>query len=96
MTPWDSPTSLADGILDDETYDWQADVEVMRASGGRPVVVGEAAVVAAVELAARTGIPVSPTGSAGLAALVTTDSAPAALTPASERPTVVLFSGVRR
>lgn len=96
MTPWDSPDSLADGILDDETYDWQADVEVMRASGGFPVVVAEAAVVAAVELAARTGIPVSPTGSAGLAALATTASARAALTPATDRPTVVLFSGVRR
>lgn len=38
MTPWQSPNSLADGILDDETYDWQADFDVMRASAGTTIV----------------------------------------------------------
>ena len=78
MTPWADPHSLADGILDDETYDWLADVEVMRASGGRPIVVPEEAVVRAHELALATGIAVSPTGSAGLAGLLVVDGAPVA------------------
>ena len=34
MTPWERPHSIADGILDDETYDWLADFAVMAASGG--------------------------------------------------------------
>ncbi len=70
MTPWADPQSLADGILDDETYDWQADVAVMRASGGRPIVVAEHLVEQAWALARQTGIDVSPTGSAALAALL--------------------------
>jgi len=93
MTPWADPHSLADGILDDETYDWQADVEVMRASSGRPIVVGEDAVEAAWALAQRTGVKVSPTGSAGLAGLLPTASGPA-VTP-GERVAIV-FSGVLR
>ena len=31
MTPWADPHSAADGILDDETYDWLGVFEVMRA-----------------------------------------------------------------
>jgi threonine dehydratase len=93
MTPWPNPHSLADGILDDETYDWQADFAVMRASGGRPIVVSEESVDAAYELAASTGMPVSPTGSAGLAGLLPTAAGPA-VTP-GER-VAVIFSGVRR
>ena len=37
MTPWPDPHSAADGILDDETYDWLAVIDVMRRSGGSPV-----------------------------------------------------------
>ncbi len=70
MRPWPEPRSLADGILDDETYDWIADVSVMAESGGSPIVAPEADIVAAHELATRAGYAVSPTGSAGLAGLL--------------------------
>lgn len=94
MTPWDEPHSLADGILDDETYDWQADIEVMRASGGHPIVVAEEQVVQADELVQSLGLPVSPTGTAGLAALLPGGGPGTGVTP-GER-VVVVFSGVRR
>jgi hypothetical protein len=94
MTPWDDPHSLADGILDDETYDWQADIAVMRASGGHPIVVAEEQVVAADELVQSLGLPVSPTGTAGLAALLPGGGPGTGVRP-GER-VVVVFSGVRR
>ncbi len=71
MRPWPEPHSLADGILDDETYDWIADVRVMVESGGHPVVVPEAEIVRAHQLATAAGFEVSPTGSAGLAGVLT-------------------------
>ena len=62
---------MASGILDDETYDWRAVVTDMLLTGGRPLVVSESTLVEAHRLAvAETGIPVDPTGSAGLAGLV--------------------------
>ena len=70
MRPWPEPHSLADGILDDETYDWVADVAVMAESGGAPIVALESDIVAAHELAARAGFAASPTGTAGLAGLL--------------------------
>ncbi len=70
MTVWESPASVADGILDDETYDWIGVVEAMRAGGGFPVVVQEHELVAAHALAHRAGYDVSATGSAGLAGLL--------------------------
>jgi threonine synthase len=70
MTPWDSPASLADGILDDETYDWVGVVSAMRASGGSPVVASEQHIVTANDLAHRAGFAASHTGSAGLAGLL--------------------------
>lgn len=87
MTPWEEPHSLADGILDDETYDWLAVLEAMRASGGRPVVVSEPAVVEAVEVARSAGLRVSPTGAAGVAALIE---------GAQSGPVAVIASGVDR
>jgi threonine synthase len=87
MTPWEGPHSLADGILDDETYDWLAVLEAMRVSGGRPVVVSEDAVVSAVEVARSAGLRVSPTGAAGVAALVE---------GAQSGPVAVIASGVDR
>ena len=90
MTPWADPHSAADGILDDETYDWLGVFDVMRRSGGRPIVVPETAIARAHELGRATGIPVSATGTAGLAAL---------LTPPAPRPAgriAVIFSGVDR
>jgi len=72
MQPWaEEPKSVATGILDDETYDWRAVVEGMLLTGGLPLVVGEDTLAEASRLAvARTGIPVDPTGSSGLAGLV--------------------------
>jgi len=56
-------------------------------SGGRPVVVSEAAVVEAVTVARDAGLPVSPTGAAGVAAL---------LEGAQSGPVAVIASGVDR
>lgn len=72
MWPWESaPHSVAHGILDDETYDWLAVVMGMLSSGGSPVVVDEAALEDANELArSATGIDVDHTGSSGLAGLM--------------------------
>ncbi|MGH3203232.1 MAG: pyridoxal-phosphate dependent enzyme [Streptosporangiaceae bacterium] len=72
MRPWPrEPASVATGILDDETYDWRAVTEGMLATGGRPLVVSEDSLTEANRLAvARTGIPVDPTGSSGLAGLL--------------------------
>jgi threonine synthase len=71
MRPWSDPHSIADGILDDETYDWLALMHAMVESGGEPIVASEADIVRAHELATAAGFPVSPTGSAGLAGLLT-------------------------
>ena len=72
MWPWESePHSLADGILDDETYDWIGIVEQMARTGGSAVVASERDVVEAHRLAnLHTTIDVSPTGSAGLAGVL--------------------------
>jgi threonine synthase len=69
MWPWESePASVAEGILDDEAYDWLSVAGAMLASGGSALVVDDALLVEANQLARRaTGIAVSPTGSAGLA-----------------------------
>ena len=67
MLPWPDPHSAADGILDDETYDWIADFEVMQVSAGSPVIAPEACVLSAHELATSAGFDVSVTGAAGLA-----------------------------
>ena len=72
MTPWDDPHSVATGILDDITYDWVPLLERTRATGGWPVVAPESLIVEAHRLAREhTAIAVSPTGSAGLAGLLT-------------------------
>ena len=70
MQPWPDPHSVADGILDDETYDWIADVEAMVESGGEPIVAPESDIIRAHELATAAGYRVSPTGSAGLAGVL--------------------------
>ena len=70
MQVWDNPTSLADGILDDETYDWIGVFEAMRRSGGSPVVASEADIERAHSLAVDAGFDTSATGSAGLAGLL--------------------------
>ena len=70
MTVWDDPHSLADGILDDETYDWIGVVENLRDSGGEAVVASERDIIRAHALAIDAGYDVSPTGSAGLAGVL--------------------------
>jgi threonine synthase len=94
MWPWESePKSIAAGILDDETYDWRAVVGAMLTTGGQPLVVTEDTLAEANELGAATGIPVDPTGSAGLAGLL--DLRRAGVVGPDER-AAVLFTGVRR
>jgi len=94
MWPWDEaePASLADGILDDETYDWLGVLAAMSGSGGGPVVATEAQIVEAHELARRTtDVDVSATGSAGLAGLLAIRDQ-----VADDERVAVVFSGVRR
>jgi threonine dehydratase len=91
MTPWPDPHSLADGILDDETYDWLGVFSAIGRTGGTPVVASEADVVAAHRLARSAGFDVSATGSAGLAGLL----AIADTIEPTERVAVVM-SGVAR
>lgn len=93
MWPWETePQSLADGILDDETYDWIGVVEGMAATGGSPIVASEMSVVAAFNMAHQfTDINVSPTGSAGLAGVLEYRER-----IADDERIVVFFSGVLR
>jgi threonine synthase len=92
MTPWDDPHSAADGILDDETYDWLGVRDVLVRSGGRAIVAPETAIAQAHRLGVATGIPVSATGTAGVAGTLTPDGAP---TDPAER-VAVIFSGIQR
>jgi threonine dehydratase len=93
MWPWEQVgSSAADGILDDETYDWLPVLAAMADSGGSPVVVGEADVREANTLGcATTGIDASNTGTAGLAGLLAVRDE----VRADER-VAVIFSGIRR
>jgi threonine dehydratase len=91
MVPWEEPHSLADGILDDETYDWIGVRRAVLASGGRSLVAPEPMVVAAHDLVASSGPATSPTGTAGVAGLLT-DAAGGRVTG----PVVVVLSGVER
>lgn len=72
MWPWEHVgASAADGILDDETYDWLPVMAGMQASKGAPVVVSEDQVLEANDVGCRsTGIDASHTGTAGLAGLL--------------------------
>ena len=90
MWPWEAaPHSAAHGILDDETYDWWAIAQGMRATGGAPVVAPEALVLRAHGLARpHAGIAATATGTAGLAGLLAA--------PCPGRSVAVLFTGVER
>ena len=72
MWPWEQePRSIADGIIDDETYDWLAVVRGMLATGGLPYVASEELLREANELAhGSTNIDADHTGTAGLAGLL--------------------------
>lgn len=90
MWAWETtPTSLAHGILDDETYDWWAIAEGMRATGGSAIVVDEAQVAAAHEAGhLHTDIIASATGTAGLAGVIAK--------PELGKQIAVIFSGIER
>jgi threonine synthase len=95
MRPWESePRSVAEGILDDETYDWLELCVGMCETGGWPLVVSEESLLDAHRLAhaASTCRP-SHTGSAGLAGLI--DLRRAGAVGPGER-VAVLFTGVER
>jgi len=91
MTPWPDPHSLADGILDDETYDWLGVFAVIGPDGERPVVVTESDIVEANRLAREAGFDVSPTGSAGLGGVLATIDA---IRP--DEQVAVVMSGIAR
>ena len=95
MWPWEqTPHSIAEGILDDETYDWVAVLRGMAATGGATVVADEETLREANRIAREaTGIAVSHTGSAGLAGLALLRREGAIATGARVG---VLFSGVQR
>ena len=93
MWPWERVgASAADGILDDETYDWLTVLAAMSETSGRPVVASEHHVLAANEVARRTtGIAVSHTGTAGLAGLLAIRD-----DVGHDERVAVVFSGVAR
>ena len=70
MTVWDDPHSLADGILDDETYDWIGVVEGCVAAVGNRSSLPKPRSSSGPFDGVDAGFDVSPTGSAGLAGLL--------------------------
>ena len=92
MTTWEAPASLADGILDDETYDWISIFRALRRSSGRSVVAPELNIVRAHEIVNTFGPPTSATGSAGVAGAITEVE----MGVLDDRPIVVLLSGAAR
>ncbi len=95
MQPWPQlPSSAAEGILDDETYDWQSVLRATVATEGWPLVAQETEVLLANELATVTGINADHTGTAGLAGLLRWIDSTKNREP-DER-VVLLFTGVRR
>jgi threonine dehydratase len=95
MWPWEEePRSVADGILDDETYDWAAIVGGMLATDGSPVLVSEERLSEANAVGREaTGIDVDHTESAGLAGLLELSRRGALR---RDERVGVLFTGVRR
>lgn len=92
MVPWSNPASAADGILDDETYDWIGVRKAIRASGGRAMVAPEQSILDAKALVDTSGPPTSATGTAGLAGLM----AECATGRTPEGPVGIVLSGVAR
>ena len=93
MWPWEHVgNSAADGILDDETYDWIPVVRAMNEGNGGPIVVTETLVLEANDLGrATTGINASHTGTAGLAGLLAARD-----TIDEDERVAVIFSGVSK
>lgn len=95
MWAWETPPkSVAYGILDDETYDWHAIVAGMIATGGWPVVVTDADILRAVDLAhTQAKVRSCTTGAAGLAGALVDQAAHGELLGARR---AVILSGVAR
>jgi threonine synthase len=93
MWPWETePVSFADGILDDETYDWIGILDAMTDTGGSPVVVTEEHVHRAYELIRNVGGYNScATGVAGFAGVLAMRNQ-----IANDERVVVVVSGVAR
>eukprot|EP00750_Incisomonas_marina_P009128 INCI15816.4.p1 GENE.INCI15816.4~~INCI15816.4.p1 ORF type:complete len:115 (-),score=21.03 INCI15816.4:36-380(-) len=72
MTAWDSPASIAYGILDDITYDWTGCAEGMLGTGGGTVTVSDASIVAAHEALHQREIAACHTGAVSLAGALQT------------------------
>lgn len=70
MQPWEGPTSLATGILDDVTYDWLGVIRALLLTKGGSVVASEENIILASELVLDLGIPTEPTGSASIAGII--------------------------
>ncbi len=90
MWPWEAtPISIAHGILDDETYDWLEIIKAIRLTEGQSLVVDEDILISAHDLGrSQTRIPVSATGTAGLAGVLAE--------PPAFGNVAVIFSGVER
>lgn len=96
MWPWEQePTSVATGILDDETYDWLALVHAMLMTGGWPIVATESQLERAGELANADSGGAEPdeTGAASLAGVI---ALRADALMADDECVMVLLTGVRR
>jgi threonine synthase len=96
MWPWDGapPHSLAHGILDDVTYDWYFLLRAVLRSGGQAEILSEGTIRDAYEKTQlHTGIPVCPTGAAGLAGLIQLQAS-GAITPGES--VGLLFTGFDR
>ena len=70
MSPWEKPESLATGILDDITYDWIGVVTALAHTGGESIVASEKEIAMAYDLVNRQGVNAEPTGSAGVAGVI--------------------------
>lgn len=96
MWAWDgaAPRSAARGILDDETHDWHDLLRGVLRSGGKAEILREEVIRKAHHMArTRTGIRVSPTGSAGLAGLLQLRESGDIL---PDEDTTLFFTGVDR
>ncbi len=94
MWPWNEPSSLATGILDDVVYDWQPLVATMLEDGTQPLVATEAEIAEAHRLVrAHTDVPAAPPGPAGVAGVLAARREDAL---DATRAAVVLLTGVER
>ncbi|HJM98678.1 MAG TPA: pyridoxal-phosphate dependent enzyme [Acidimicrobiales bacterium] len=71
MKPWENPSSLATGILDDVTYDWLGVIRALYVTNGGSVVSPEEHIIHASELVPELGVIAEPTGSASVAGVMT-------------------------